>query len=312
MSSVLTTVLPVFTLIAIGYIAGRTRFVSEAAARGLPEFMFKIAMPALLFRTLATAKLPDGPIYAIFAAYFCAAIATCALATALSLIALRRPAADAPSIGFAASFSNVVMMGIPLCLSHFGPEAAGTLALIAAFDVPVMWTLAALQLAAVGGAPGQSVAKALSEVAWRLATNTIILSCALGLTWQFLGLGIHPLADRIISLLGQAGIPGALCALGLTLSTFELKGQAPTVILIALLKMLAMPAAAWLLAYRVFELPPVTASVIVVLAALPVGANAFLFASANKRAEASVSGSIALTMPVSLVTVSALLWLVGH
>jgi predicted permease len=42
---------------------------------------------------------------------------------------------------------------------------------------------------------------------------------------------------------------------------------------------------------------------------MPVGANAYLFASAYERAPAAVSGSIALSTPLSLLTASALLLL---
>ena len=320
MSVVLATILPVFGLIAIGYAAGRSGYLSPAAARGLPEFMFKVAMPALLFRTLGTARLPDVAPLGILATYFGAAGCTWLVATLSTRLLLRRPAADAPSISFGAAFSNGVMMGIPLCLSYFGERSTPVLALIVAFDVATLWTLAALQLAwaervhGVGSDALQSSARlsrTLADVGMRLLLNPVILACILGLAWQAGGWPLPPLADRIIGLLAQASVPGALCALGLTLATFELKGQMATVALITTLKLLLMPALAWGIATHLLALDPTTAAILTVVAALPVGANAFLFASVHDKAAASVSGAVLVSVVLSLATTAGLLHFIG-
>src|SRR6476660_7211291 len=51
-------VAPVFALIAIGYAASLSGLLSEAAHKGISEFAFSIAMPALLFRSIAVAEVP--------------------------------------------------------------------------------------------------------------------------------------------------------------------------------------------------------------------------------------------------------------
>jgi predicted permease len=99
--------------------------------------------------------------------------------------------------------------------------------------------------------------------------------------------------------------------MGLALNSYGLAGQTSAVTLMTLLKLVAMPAIAWTLAVHVFALSPLAAGVIVVLAAMPVGANAYLFAAAYDRAPGAVSGAIAVSTPLSLVTVSALLLLLG-
>ncbi len=68
---------------------------------------------------------------------------------------------------------------------------------------------------------------------------------------------------------------------------------------------------AYLLAYVVFALPPVPAGVVVLLAACPTGANAFLFASRYEQAVGVVSGAVALGTVLAAVTISGLLWVMG-
>src|SRR5689334_18647544 len=52
-------VLPIFALIGVGYVAGWTRHLGERAADGLSEYVFGLAVPVLIFKTLSEAKLPE-------------------------------------------------------------------------------------------------------------------------------------------------------------------------------------------------------------------------------------------------------------
>ena len=81
MNNVIFVVAPVFALIAIGYVAGRLRWISDIGAKGLAEFTFNLAIPAMLFRKMATADLPDVTPYALWGAYFGSAAAIWLLAT---------------------------------------------------------------------------------------------------------------------------------------------------------------------------------------------------------------------------------------
>ena len=67
-ADLLTIVLPVFGLIALGFLAALTGLLSERAGEGLSEFVFTIGVPALVFRTLATATLPDAQPWGYWAA----------------------------------------------------------------------------------------------------------------------------------------------------------------------------------------------------------------------------------------------------
>ncbi len=60
MSGILGIVLPVFALVLAGYIGGRARWLSEEGVKGLSSFVFYLAIPALLFRTLARGEIPES------------------------------------------------------------------------------------------------------------------------------------------------------------------------------------------------------------------------------------------------------------
>jgi predicted permease len=84
----------------------------------------------------------------------------------------------------------------------------------------------------------------------------------------------------------------ALIALGINLLRFEVKGEMPSVVAMSAVKPLAMPAVAFALA-NLLNLPPVVTGV-VLFAAMPTGANAYIFAVQYQRLVNPMSGAVAL------------------
>ncbi len=75
------------------------------------------------------------------------------------------------------------------------------------------------------------------------------------------------------------------------------------------LKMVLMPICVFLLARYAVTLPPLWIKVAVLFAAMPTGANAFLFAQKNDEAVPAVTGAVALGTGLAAVSASLLLWL---
>ncbi|MBU2533676.1 MAG: AEC family transporter, partial [Alphaproteobacteria bacterium] len=205
MQNVISVVAPVFALIAIGYAAGRARWMSESGARGLAEFTFNIAIPAMLFRKMATAELPDVTPYALWGAYFLSAAVIWLLTTVATLFVLRRSAEEASAISMSASFGNVVMIGMPLCLNLYGEAAAAPVAIIVSLHSPALWAVASFHLALARSDAQVSPTSIARELIVELSRNAIIVAIIAGTLWRLSGLSFAPLADDIITLVGQAG-----------------------------------------------------------------------------------------------------------
>ena len=75
------------------------------------------------------------------------------------------------------------------------------------------------------------------------------------------------------------------------------------------LKMVLMPVLVFILVRYVVSIPPLWGHVAVLFAAMPTGANAFLFSQRNHEAVAAVSGAIALGTALAAVSGSILLYL---
>lgn len=311
MPAVLNIVAPVFGLIALGYFAGRFGWIATGATKGLADFTFMLAIPAMLFRSMATAHFPGGALFSIWGAFFGAALIVWILSTVCTALLLRRPGRDAPAIAMSAAFGNVVMLGIPLSIATFGPDAAATTAILVSLHSPLLLLAASLHMTWAGRSGNATVLSMLGGLGRELATNSIVLAIAAGTLWRLSGLDLNPLFLKLVSLLGQAAIPCALTSLGLSLVGFEIKGQTATLSSILILKLLMMPAAAALLAIHVLALPPIPAGVVIIFAAMPTGANAYLFASRHQSAMNSASGAVALGTILSAPTASAVVYILN-
>ena len=75
MSPVVETILFVFGLVALGYLAGLTGYLKVAVSDALTEFAVGVALPLLLFRTMVGADFHGSAPWALWIAYFSAAAA---------------------------------------------------------------------------------------------------------------------------------------------------------------------------------------------------------------------------------------------
>ena len=313
MYDVVLIVAPVFGLIAVGYALARFAILGEEAGKGLAEFVFTVAVPALLFRMMVTADMSEGasPL-GLWVSYFGSAGVIWILAAVATHFLLRRPARHGPAVAMGASFGNIVMLGIPLALDRFGADAATPIAIIISISTPLHWFAGTLHIELVSERAQMSWGKQIRDLFISLIRNPLIFGLVAGLVWRMTGLGLHPIPDKMISLLGQMAIPGSLVALGLGLTAFQFKGQLSTVAVICLLSLVAFPAIVWVLAFHILALPPVWAGVAVLFAACPPGANAFLFASRYEVAQGSISAAVALGTVLSVLSVTVILVLLGN
>ncbi len=308
MDSILTTVLPVFGLIVLGYGFAWAKVTDVASIKGLSQFVFNIAIPALLFKTTSTMDMTNVAPWNLWGAFFGGLLITW---IAAAFVAQRIPSLNysgGASASMAAGFGNLAMLGTPLALSHFGQQVGVPLGIILSVHAPILWTAATLhrEIARHSGGPHWRAMGA--ELINNLAKNAIVIALLIGALWRLTGLGLHPIPDRMLTMLADASIPTALFALGASLSSYSLKGSFNGMVALIGMKMLMFPFVVFLLTHFVFPLPPLYTKLAVLFAAMPTGANAFLFAQRNAEAVPAVSASVAVGTGLAAVTATVLLY----
>ncbi|MGH6921777.1 MAG: AEC family transporter, partial [Geminicoccaceae bacterium] len=212
-------------------------------------------------------------------------------------------------IGFGSAFGNSVLLGIPLVLTTFGDQASLPLFLLLAFHSTLLFT--AITVIIEVGRGGSDELRAVPLRALKgLLGNPILWGMALGIGFSLLGLELPAAIDRFASMLGGAAVPCALFSVGASLRAYRIVGALRPALVMVALKLIAHPLAVWLLATLVFDVPPLWAKVVILIAALPVGVNVYVFATRYDAGQAESAAAILISNVFSVVTLPlVLLWL---
>jgi len=294
----LAIVAPVFALVALGYVAARLKFVSERTGNGLSEFVFVLAIPALLIRTVTGTEFPTINPLPYWASYFIA-LFLCWLIAGRVAAAMGRDGRETAIIGFAAAQSNTVMIGIPLILGVMGERAMVPILLLLVIHSPLTMTATALLIARhdSGGSGGM-----LFRLLKSIITNPIIVGIGIGIAWRLSGVAVPPVAKSVLKFLGDTAAPCALVAMGMSMTRVSFAGNKLLIVVISLLKLVLHPLIVWVLAVPVLHLPPLMAGAAILFAASPTGINAYLLAERYRSGESVTSGAISLTTILAIIT----------
>ncbi len=302
MLAALLVVLPVFGLIALGYLARWTKLLRETTGEGLSDFVFVLAVPCLLFRTLATADVPQTQPWGYWIAYFTGLAIVWALAMLIASRIFARKGPELVVSGFAAAQSNTVFVGVPMILKAYGDAGAVPLGLLLAIHLPVTMTVATLL------AEGRSASPAM--MIRRLFTHPIIIGIILGMLARPVVGQLPAPFWTLIDLIAGAAVPCALISLGISMRRYGLESGLGLPVALSALKLGLHPLIVYLLATKVFDMPPHWSGVAVLFAACPCGINAYLFAERYRQGVADASSAITLSTLISLFTTAAwLTWL---
>jgi malonate transporter len=152
-----------------------------------------------------------------------------------------------------------------------------------------------------------SMRRALLTTLRNTLVHPVLLPVLAGLAWHLAGLPIPAVLDDVLVLLGSAVVPLCLVLIGVSLAQYGIKGHWRGATLATAGKLFLLPAAVLLTARFGFGVTGLPLAVLVMMAALPVGTNALLFAQRYGVLEAEATAAIVASTIAFVVTAG--LWL---
>ena len=307
LAPVFGAVLPVFGLVACGYLAGRFHIVTQASSQALNQFVYAFALPAMLFVAVYRGSLEEILSGAFLSAVIVATVGTALAGFLLSYFANGAGPAESTMRALNASFANTGYLGIPLVTVAYGERAALPAALATVATNFVSFALAIVCLELFVNPHRGGVRRALKGV----IMSPLIWPIFLAVLLVALQVKIPLPAERFATLLAAAAGPCALFAIGLFVSQLSIRAGAAASWQTTILKLVLHPL---LMAALVFWLLPVDAlwaKIAVVCASLPLGATAFVLAQRYKLLEAETSTGAVVSTAASLLTVSLVMALLA-
>ncbi|MEV5277021.1 AEC family transporter [Streptomyces sp. NPDC052811] len=307
MHSVLSGFLPIWTITAFGWAAGRFNVLGDHAQQVLGRFAFTFAMPSLLFLTMSRSRpgVLAQPGVAVFALSLLAVFATGLLA---SRRLFGRKRAEQAIGAMAASYVNSANLGIPVAVHvlHDTSFIVAAALFQMLFITPLILILIELDVRRDAG-------RRWLRMLQLPVRNPVVGASAAGVAVAALGLHLPAEVTSPLQILGGAAVPAALFALGMSLNgraAPDPAGRAERSVLVTL-KTAVQPLLALVLGRWVFGLGGHELFAVVLCAALPTAQNAFIFAAEYRLDTELPRDTVLLTTLLSMVSLSLIAVLLG-
>ena len=171
----LEIVLPLFLLMALGYVIKLTGMMNETSVKQVNKVIFKIFLPLLVFCNIYNTEIAESfnsqlLLYAVSGVLIQFVLSLC-LAVLLEKDNSRR------GVMLQGMFrSNFVLFGIPISTALFGDTAAGLASILIAVIIPLYNVLAVISLELFNGKRPN-----IGKILFGIVTNPLIIGSVLGI-----------------------------------------------------------------------------------------------------------------------------------
>ncbi|MEL6435480.1 MAG: AEC family transporter [Pseudomonadota bacterium] len=307
MFAIFLTIAPVFILIAAGYGAVRSGYVAASMGTALNTYAVKIAVPVLLFRAMANLDFAQAFSLPLLVSFYTGALACFVLGIIGARIVFKRRPGESVAIGFGATFSNSVLLGIAIVERSFGQQALVPAFGIIAFHASLLYIVGMVTMELMRR-DGRPMAETLKRAGKSIIANPLMIGILAGVSLNFSGLPLADPFDTATAMLAASAIPAALVGIGASMTQYQMTSGLRESAMIAFLSLIIHPAIVLGLAHYVFALEPMMVMVAVTIAAMPPGVNIYIFASMYDRAVDVAASAFLLSTVLAVVTVTVWLY----
>lgn len=305
MSGILEGFAVIGTIIAVGYVVGRTEVLGTEAQAVLSRTAFFVATPCLLVTTLAATDLPT-----VFSASLVVTVVSSVSVALMYVVVARtrsRPVGETAVGAMAASYVNAGNLGLPIAIYVLGD--ASYVAPVLLFQLAVFAPLFTTVLDAVTTTRPNLSRLPLMRTLSQPLRNPITLGSLVGLTLAGTGWRLPEGVEAPIELMGALAIPAVLLAFGISLRGAERPGRGDVgrgLWAIVALKNVAQPLLAYAVAAFILDLDGLTLFAVVITAALPTANNVFTYAVRYDESVVLARDSALVTTVVSVPVLLAI------
>jgi len=303
---ILNIVAPVFLVLLAGYLSVKSKLLNDEMIDGLMRFAVQIAIPCLLFRATSTIDLSSAYDWKVLVAYFGAAIACFSITCILTWRLFSRRPGQAVAVSFGALFSNLVLLGFPIIERALGDDLFYIAVAVVSLNAPICYFVGITVMEMVR-ADGRSLPQTTKVVFATMFKNSLMIGIALGFMVNLSGVVLPEFFIAAIDILKSAALPAALFGLGGILTRYSFTKELNEAASISMIALLLHPILAYTIC-TVLGVEVLIRNAVVLLAAMPPGLNAFLFAKLYSRGEGTAANTVLLSTILAVFSVSAWLW----
>lgn len=293
-------VLPIFLVMAIGFIARRIGLIDDHTVSGCNKLVFRVFLPVSLARSIMRAEGSLGGGLPLFAAL--GTIAT----FALGMLIVPRVVKENSRRGVIIQGlfrSNYAIFGIPLSEALFPMGDGGVAAMMVAAVIPTFNILAVITLEIFRGGKFD-----VRRIVLGVLKNPLIWGCAIGYALMKANLALPLFVNSTIDKLAAVASPLALFVLGAAIRPGKLKGNARALIASVMGRLVLSPLVMLPIAYALGLRGPAFATLMIVFGS-PTAVSSFTMAEQMGGDADLAAQQVALTTIFSSITMFAMIFI---
>jgi predicted permease len=312
-ADIISVLIPVFVVIALGYLAGARKIFDEDQVDGFNEFVLGFALPAMVFvGVVSTPRSVLAGDVALFVGVTAVQLLFMLLGLVLFRVVLKRDLASSAIVALMIAVPTAAFMGTPILDALFRkPSSSLAISLYAISVNAVILPLAIviLEWATRATDQHQAFGTVLRRVLITTGSRSIVWSPFLALALVAVGFKPPTPFDASLDLVGEATSAVALFASGLIIARFRVSfGVEP--IALAIIKNIAQPAAMVGIA-AVLGITGVARSEAVILTAMPASVVGPMFAVRYGSYQSEAASTLITSTLLSIGTMVAAVLLFG-
>ncbi len=291
MIDILTALIPIFSLIMIGYFFKKIKFPSHDFWPQADKLTYYILMPSLLIYKLSTASINSTN----STNYVLTALITIFIVLLILFIFNKLFNFEVDS------FTSIVQGGIrfntyvflALADAILGDNGIVLAAILLTFVIPFINILCISTFALYISQNKLTFMYFFKSI----VTNPLIIACFIGGTINFLNISIPVVLENTLDILGQAALPLGLLSIGFGLVLKEIKSSKKDIIVSSFAKHLLTPIIMFFIA-NAFSLDKEMIAILLIFSVLPTAPSSFILAR-------QLGGNISLMS--SIITIQTLI-----
>ena len=237
-------ILPIFIIVVLGFILGRTGFVTKEFLDCGEKLVFKIALPVMLFCEIAETDVSLGGRWKLIAFCIAAVTASFALTAVCARIFIKNPGRRGSFVQGSCR-SNFAVLGIPLAQSMFGAAGACAIAITMPFVIIMFNAYSVIILSVFAPKEEKTSAKEIfKRLGLNIITNPLIIAVVLALPFLIFDISLPVFASRSLGYISGLTTPLALICLGANFRPEHVRSRMGFTIVACALKLVALPALA--------------------------------------------------------------------
>lgn len=308
MLDILSITGPIYLVILAGFLATRRGLFAKKDMQVLGKFVLNLALPALVFNSLAQRAISEifNPTYLL--AYLLGSLAIAGIGYYSSIHLAKQKPVIATFNAMGMSCSNSGFIGFPILLLTVPDVAGVSLALNMIVENLVMIPLLLIMAEQSKGGSGNKV---LRQTLNRLLKNPLIIALIAGFLVSLLQIRLPEALTRTVTLFSVASGSLSLFVIGGTLVGLSMRGVGPRALPISIGKLLLHPIAilSIILVLPILGMPPMDPSLqkaAILMGAMPMMGIYTILAQAYGQ-EDNCSATMLITTLISFFTLSGLL-----